>query len=100
MPMRPPVHRPVGLEVTASGRPREYRGSATARGYGYDWQKFRLYVLAARPLCEDCLPDRTTEGTELHHIQLVRDRPDLRLVESNCRVLCESCHSKRTIRGE
>jgi hypothetical protein len=30
----------------------------------------------------------------------VRDRPDLRLTASNCLGLCQSCHAKRTARGE
>jgi 5-methylcytosine-specific restriction protein A len=66
------------------------------RGYGGDWVKFRAWFLRRHPACADC-PDA---ATEVHHEIKIAVRPDLRLVESNCEGLCESCHSKRTRAGQ
>jgi 5-methylcytosine-specific restriction protein A len=103
MPTRPPVHRPPGWRPPAVVK-HEYelqRGSSSSRGYGRDWQKFRLAFLSAHPLCADChTRGHTTEATELHHIVKPRVRPELRLDPGNVRGLCESCHSTRTGRGE
>ncbi|WP_242847225.1 HNH endonuclease [Desulfosporosinus acididurans] len=57
--------------------------------------------LREHPLCEDCLEqDALTPSREVHHKKKVRDFPELRLVKSNLRALCKSCHSTRTARGE
>lgn len=75
----------------------QMRGNSGERLYGARWQKFRAWFIARRPICEDCGRAATAE---VHHLEKVRDRPDLRLVESNCRGLCKPCHSVRTQRGE
>jgi 5-methylcytosine-specific restriction protein A len=77
------------------------RGTAHSRGYDRVWQAFRAWFIARHPLCEDCKEQGLIEPTaEVHHIRKVKEHPELRLVESNCRGLCKACHSKRTLRGE
>jgi 5-methylcytosine-specific restriction endonuclease McrA len=53
------------------------------------------------PLCEDCSGRGTVEAaTEVHHIEKVRRRPELRLAWGNLMPLCDGCHNARTARGE
>jgi 5-methylcytosine-specific restriction enzyme A len=74
------------------------RGSSSQRGYSADWQRFRRWFLSQpeHVMCEDC---RRVPSVEVHHVLKVKDRPDLRLVESNCRGLCVACHLVYTRRG-
>ena len=80
------------------GREREQRrGSSTARGYGYDWQRLRRLKLQADPLCEDCQPrGRATLAVEVHHKIKISERPDLRLDWDNLQSLCEPCHDAKS----
>jgi 5-methylcytosine-specific restriction protein A len=73
-----------------------WRGSSRARGYDANWERFRKWFLARHPFCADC--ERL--ATEVHHVQKVKDRRDLKLVEANCMALCKADHTKRTARGE
>lgn len=83
----------------------ERRGSAYHRGYDKRWAKFRIRYLREHPLCVDCL-DKPLPGepvqpaTEIHHIQKLRDRPDLKYHPDNLMALCHKHHSIRTARGE
>ena len=77
------------------------RGGTVRRGYDSDWKKFRAWFVAKhKAVCRDCGASGTNVVIEVHHIQRVADRPDLRLHEANCMCLCKTCHSKRTARGE
>lgn len=77
------------------------RGHAAARGYDYQWQRWRRWFLSRHPLCEDCMAQGTvTAAREVHHKMKLKDRPELRTDEGNCMALCQACHSKRTARGE
>ena len=75
------------------------RGNSTERLYNAAWKRFRLWFLSHpdNAICLDC---HQAPATEVHHVLKVRDRPDLRLTASNCLGLCQSCHAKRTARGE
>ena len=73
------------------------RGTAHERGYSVEWQRFREWFLRCHPVCADCGKEF---ATEVHHLQKLRDRPDLRLVETNCLALSKKCHQRRTNRGE
>ena len=99
MPNRPPIHAPHGSATRQTLSDRE-RGSPSARGYDRLWYRFRAAYLAANPLCVDCGPARLTPATELHHIQKLSARPELRLEPANLMALCRACHSVRTRRGE
>ena len=77
------------------------RVSSFERGYNARWKKFRIAYLKQHPLCVDCLKQGIyTPSREPHHIQKLRDRPELKYEESNLIALCHDCHSKRTARGE
>jgi 5-methylcytosine-specific restriction protein A len=73
------------------------RGTSAERGYDAAWRRFRLWFLHRYPICADCL---TVAATDVHHVEKLKDRPDLRLTESNCSGLCGRCHKIRTARGE
>ena len=79
------------------------RVSACKRGYDRRWRGFRLVYLSKHPLCLDCLqeqPQRLTTATDVHHVQKLQERPDLRLEETNLLALCGEHHDRRTARGE
>ena len=58
---------------------------------GRAWRFRRMQVLRDEPWCS-C----GQRSTEVDHIIPVRLDPDLKLVRSNLRALCKSCHSQRT----
>lgn len=63
------------------------------------WRKFRAWFLSQpdNVVCAEC---RRLPSIEVDHIQTVADRPDLALDPSNCRGLCVSCHSRRTMQDQ
>jgi 5-methylcytosine-specific restriction enzyme A len=85
-----------------------YRGNSNARGYDAAWRRFRSWYIRAfvapDPRCQDCggMFDAAKgwSDVELHHVEKVADRPDLKLTPSNIRHLCKACHTARTGRGE
>ena len=78
-----------------------YRGSANARGYDSQWNRFRTQYLKRHPLCVDSLAEgRFVPATEVHHIKKLKDHPELKYAESNLMALCHTKHSIRTARGE
>ena len=87
MPSRPAMHRPVRLKMS------DGRQSASARGYGRDWQKLRAAFLAQHPVCEVC---RREPATEVDHTQTIRQGGE-RLSEGNLVAMCKSCHSRKTV---
>lgn len=111
-PERPCLQPGCGAYAVQRGRCEEHaqarvrqldahRGSSTQRGYDARWQSFRAWFIRRHPLCEDCREEgRLTATKEVHHLRKVKDHPELRLVESNCRALCTPHHSARTARGE
>jgi len=89
-------------------RDRERRTSRARRGVQFyhsaAWLRFRRWVLARRPTCEmDCkVEGRVTPGKDVDHIQPI-STPEgwrLRLTQSNVRVGCHPCHSRRTARDQ
>jgi 5-methylcytosine-specific restriction protein A len=75
------------------------RESTTERGYDADWKRLRATFLVVHPICEHC--DRrgvTTPARVVNHRIDIRDRPDLRLNESNLEALCKQCHDRHTAR--
>jgi 5-methylcytosine-specific restriction protein A len=106
MPMRAPTAcsaQPCKNPAAPNGRGRclqhmrQANRERSTDAYDSTWRRFRRMVLAERPLCADCeRQGLIVPATELHHERPVRERPDLRLVESNVTGLCKPCHSKRT----
>ena len=81
-------------------RPKDRRKSASQRGYGVVWRRFRRKYLADYPLCEDCKErGRVSPAEEVHHIKKLADGGD-KLDEDNCMGLCKVHHTVRTNRGE
>lgn len=74
------------------------RPKSGERGYDADWRAVRRQYLAAHPGCqhEGC----TAAATEVHHVQSVASRPDLRLHWSNLSGLCRHHHSAITARTQ
>lgn len=95
MPMRPPRHqRPTGCPACQRrhvSRQVDQRPSAAARGYDYQWQIRRQYVLDRDPVCRIC---GTSPSEEVDHI-IPRARGGSDRSE-NLQGLCKSCHSRKT----
>ena len=73
------------------------RGSSTARGYNYQWQKASKAFLRAHPLCVMCLAEgRYTPATVVDHIKPHRSDKQLFWDERNWQGLCKSCHDQKT----
>ena len=72
------------------------RGKTTARGYGADWQRVRRVALSRDNwLCVACGKlGRITVAEEVHHIEPIERRPELRLVLSNLMSVCVPCHAE------
>lgn len=119
MPWKPgtsadnPSTRNANQQIYDSRRP-----SSNRRGYSADWTRCRSAFIAKHPLCADCMEEQAEyekaviagrnlplvmpvvqPTAEVHHIQKVRDRPDLRLTESNLMGLCAVHHTRRTRKG-
>ena len=76
---------------------KQERSSASARGYGYQWQKARKRFLFSHTLCEECMKKgRYVKATDVDHVIPHRGDPKLFWDQSNWRALCHSCHSKKT----
>jgi 5-methylcytosine-specific restriction protein A len=101
MPSRIPIYRPPG----PTARPAPRRGERFEAGRVFldsqRWRKLRRLKLSIDPLCQDCKGDgRLTEAKQVHHIESRFERPDLAYDIENLMSLCESCHGRRTARGE
>lgn len=103
MPSRPPSHRPPGMPSRAEAEARrkalldQRRPSREARGYDRDWYRFRALFLKDNPIC-CCGCGQPAQVVD--HIQTIRERPDLRLVASNCRPMTKRCHDRHTARAQ
>jgi 5-methylcytosine-specific restriction enzyme A len=60
------------------------------------WQHCRQRVLVRdNHLCQTCLKNgKLTAADMVHHIEELKDKPDLALKEDNLISLCNSCHNK------
>ena len=106
MPRKPPKDcAEIGCSTVTLGRHCERhakaygraRGSATARGYGYDWQKLRAWHLRQHPLCADCEARGTTApADDVDHVVPIAVDPSRRLDPTNLRSLCRACHAAKT----
>jgi len=95
--------------LTESGRCPKHqhdrqRGSSTARGYGYRWQRESKEFLRLHPLCQ-C--ERCQEGVLRLRAATVVDhkvahRGDQRLMwdQSNWQAMAKPCHDRKTARED
>jgi 5-methylcytosine-specific restriction protein A len=102
MPHKPPSHVPPGSAAARLILQREIdrarRDAPHRRLYSTErWQRFRLYILRERPLCEDCGLNATRD---VHHVRGLEAHPEDLCDEDQVRGLCHPCHSVRTRRGE
>lgn len=77
------------------------RGTAHERGYDSRWREARREHLRVHPLCEECQrAGRIRAATAVDHI--IPHRGDKRLFwdRSNWQSLCDTCHGRKTARGE
>lgn len=75
------------------------RGSSTARGYNYRWQKARATFLKRHPLCmcSDCKQaGRVMAATVVDHITPHKGDQDLFWDTSNWQSMSKPCHDKKT----
>ncbi len=73
------------------------RGTASERGYGYEWRKIRKAYLERHPICQDregCI----APATDVDHID--GEGPFGDNSDENLRALCHSHHSRRTARDQ
>jgi 5-methylcytosine-specific restriction enzyme A len=101
VPVKPPVHRPVGAK-SATKVKRELdrqRPSAARRGYGPRWRRARAAYLAQHPLCVRCHEAGHLEpATIVDHRVPHRGNPVLFWDEGNWAALCKPCHDAKTAR--
>jgi 5-methylcytosine-specific restriction enzyme A len=77
------------------------RTGATARGYGYKWQKAREWFLRANPLCCYCRAEgMLTPASVVDHTVPHRGDPGLFWDQDNWQPLCKPCHDTTKAREE
>ncbi len=67
------------------------------------WLKLRSVKLVETPWCEYCAEAGRGEfvpAVDVDHVLPRHSHPELRLTKKNLKSACESCHSKKTARGE
>lgn len=108
MPIAPPrVCRGAGCRATTTApdgfcdvhrrawrqRQDATRGSASARGYGHDWQAIRARILKRDPICGEL--GCTARSSQVDHIiPKSRGGSDQ---DSNLRGMCRRHHSRKTV---
>lgn len=104
LPTRPCTYPGCGqIRCTLHSRAtaRQYdqrRGTAHQRGYDARWQRVRLAVLIAEPLCRHCAEiGIATPANEVDHITPL-SRGGERLATWNLQPLCHPCHARKTRR--
>ncbi len=92
MPKRIPTYRPARFAPRGEARP-----TAAARGYcSAAWRRTRLAVIARdQGICQLCGLLVIGSPDIDHIVEKAKGGTDSL---SNLRVLCKSCHSKRTVR--
>jgi 5-methylcytosine-specific restriction protein A len=100
MPLRSPLHRSEAWTPSAAGFRRESNASSASRGYGEDWRRLRLQVLADEALCRMCqTAGRVTAATEVHHMRGFHGIHDpLRLDRRWLMPICVPCHRRESQR--
>ena len=65
-----------------------------------EWRAIRLVALTRNPYCVVCLTKGiTTLGTEIDHVQDIKDAPERCLDITNLQNMCKPCHSSKTMKS-
>lgn len=79
---------------------KDFRPSASTRGYDAKWRKARDLYLKSHPLCVDCLRCSIIRAaTVVDHIEPHRGVYEKFWDESNWQALCEQHHNSKTGKG-
>lgn len=91
--MRPCSRCPaLNCQIHRSTEERVRRGTTTERGYDGDWETVRAAKLATDPICEIRSVCQGMVASQVHHVETIKARPNLRLEWSNLRSICGPCH--------
>lgn len=95
MPIRPPVHQPVGALSAIERRARydRTRSSEHGRIYGRRWRALRAAYLASHPLCE-CGCGRGAQVVD--HIEPHNGDERLLYSWNNLQAMTKACHDAKT----
>jgi 5-methylcytosine-specific restriction protein A len=75
------------------------RGSASERGYDWQWHLLRERHLAESPLCVACLADEIVAvADDVDHVIPISIAPHRRLDRTNLQSLCRKHHNEKTRR--
>lgn len=73
------------------------RASASRRGYGNRWRRYRYFYLSQHPYCAHCFSQgRVVPATVVDHIEPHKGSYELFWKEGNHQGLCEKCHNRKT----
>ena len=99
MPFRPPTHDQLVGSRRASQRAYDQtRGPDHAFYSSARWRRLRLVVLNEEPCCYVCTAMGITRAsTQVDHSKPRRMHPELELVRENCRGMCDTHHSQKTV---
>lgn len=82
-------------------KPKDTRPSASKRGYGARWRRYRKYFLTIHPLCVICKKQNMiTSATVVDHI--IPHKGDMKLFwdKTNHQGLCKCHHDTKTARED
>lgn len=98
MPTRVPSRKPyrIGSANRHADYDRAARDADRKRFYNStEWRELRAKKLASNPLCEECRRGGLLKAaTTVHHLEEVKDYPELKLDWDNLESSCASCHSR------
>ena len=80
---------------------KDYRPTASARGYNSRWNRARTAYLHENPLCVACMKEgRTEPATTVDHIKPHKGDSELFWDVNNWQPLCTTCHNQKTARED
>lgn len=86
----------VGDRCESCDRGTRTRRSTSGEGHGWDHRQASERYRMEHPLCERCVmlygAEHAQPSRDMHHIQAIKDKPDLRMVKSNWLAVCFDCH--------
>jgi 5-methylcytosine-specific restriction protein A len=94
VPQRPARYQPFAKRPAPS---EAARPTASHRGYGSRWQRFRLSYLADHPLCVPCgIAGKIEAATCIDHTDGKGPNGERGYDPTNLTAMCDSCHGRKT----